>query len=258
MTKGDYHVHTTHCDGKSTAEDTVKRAIELGLETVGFSGHGYTPFDTRYSMSEGALEYRAEILSLCEKYKGRIKILCGVERDLYGAAALWAEYSIGSVHYMRIEDEYVAVDETPEILREAAKKYFGGDMLSLCEVYFEHVGRVAKELHPDIIGHFNLMSKFNEREKLFDEHTPRYIAAWKKAADKLIPYGVPFEINTGAISRGYASRPYPSEEQIKYIAGKGGGFIMSSDCHSAENLCFEFCKWRAWAESLGAEIKEKI
>lgn len=258
MTRADYHVHTTHCDGKSTAEETVKRAIELGLETVGFSGHGHTPFDTHYCMSGDAREYRAELLSLRGKYKGKIEILCGVERDLYGAAAPWAEYSIGSVHYMRIEGEYVAVDETPEILCAAAQKYFGGDMLSLCEVYFEHVGRVAGDLHPDIIGHFDLISKFNEREKLFDEHDPRYIAAWKKAADKLIPHGIPFEINTGAISRGCTSRPYPSEAQIKYIAENGGRFILTSDCHSAENLCFEFSKWRAWAKRLGAELEEKI
>ena len=49
-----------------------------------------------------------------------------------------------------------------------------------------------------------------------------------------------FEINTGAMSRGYRSEPYPSAEMIEYISSRGGQFILSSDSHSRENLCFGF------------------
>ena len=75
MTSADYHVHTTWCDGKSPAEETVLRAIELGLSELGFSGHGYTAFDTRYCMTNDAPEYRKELVTLREKYKDKIKIL---------------------------------------------------------------------------------------------------------------------------------------------------------------------------------------
>ena len=40
-----YHTHTNYCDGKNTAEEIVKKAIELGLSELGFSGHSYTDFD---------------------------------------------------------------------------------------------------------------------------------------------------------------------------------------------------------------------
>ena len=255
MIKGDFHVHTNFCDGKSSAEETVLKAIELGLSVIGFSGHGYTPFDTSYCMTRTE-SYRAEISALSEKYKDRIKILCGVERDLFGEEAPWAEYTIGSVHYMKIENELVDVDESPEKLIAAAEKYFGGDMLSLCEIYFDEVGSVAETLHPDIIGHFDLITKFNGNNALFDESSPRYTAAWKKAADKLLLADIPFEINTGAICRGYKSVPYPCEAQVKYIASKGGRFVLTSDCHFADNLCFELTKWEAWAKSFGAEITD--
>ncbi len=257
--RADYHVHTTHCDGKSTAEETVLRAIGMGLSVIGFSGHGYTPHDVSYCMTqEKELAYRSELLSLREKYGDKIKILCGIERDVFGVAAPWADFTIGSVHYMKIEDEYVDVDESAEKLIAAADKYFGGDILSLCEVYFRTVSQVCEKTSPDIVGHFDLIAKFNERERLFDENHPRYAAAWQTAVDKLILKNVPFEINTGAMSRGYTSRPYPSDAQIKYIAARGGKFIMTSDCHAAENLCFEFDKWRAWAKNLGAEIIEHL
>ena len=65
----DCHVHTTYCDGKDKAEDIVKTAIDKGLKTLGFSGHSYTPMDTRYCMSiEGTREYIKEINILKEKY----------------------------------------------------------------------------------------------------------------------------------------------------------------------------------------------
>jgi len=85
---------------------------------------------------------------------------------------------------------------------------------------------------------------------------PRYIAAWQAAADKLVPAGVPFEINLGAIFRGMRTTPYPSAEQIKYISSHSGKFILTSDSHSADTVARDFQKWETWAEGLGAEFVE--
>ena len=61
----------------------------------------------------------------------------------------------------------------------------------------------------DIIGHFDLVTKFNELGGYLDLSDPRYVRAWKAAVDALLSYDRPFEINTGAISRGYRTTPYP-------------------------------------------------
>ena len=53
-----------------------------------------------------------------------------------------------------------------------------------------------------------------------------------------------FEINTGAIARGWRTQPYPRREMIGYILGHGGRLILSSDSHSAETLCFDFPKYQ--------------
>ena len=47
-----YHTHTSFCDGKNTPEEIVLYAIEKGFTSIGFSGHGYTPFDLRYCMKD--------------------------------------------------------------------------------------------------------------------------------------------------------------------------------------------------------------
>ena len=70
------------------------------------------------------------------------------------------------------------------------------------------------------------------------------IAAWKKAVDKLLPFDVPFEINTGAISRGYRTSAYPHEDIIAYIKENGGRLILSSDSHAVDTIAFGYTNFR--------------
>lgn len=247
MITKDLHMHTAYCDGKDTPEDMVLSAVDKGLDTVGISGHSYTFFDESYCMQkEDIPRYIAELRYLRAKYFDRIHVLCGVEQDYYSDYPTDEfDYIIGSVHYIKVGDEYIPVDESVEILRAAVQKHFYGDAYALCELYFDTVADVAEKTSCDIIGHFDLISKFIEREPLFDTDHPRYVKAWKAAVDRLVTYDVPFEINTGAISRGYRTQPYPDEEMIAYIKAKGGRLILSSDAHSKENIAYIFEKYES-------------
>ena len=238
----DYHVHTTFSDGKNTPEETVLAAIEKGLGAIGFSDHSYTFFDEIYCIKRDKIaEYKREIARLKEKYKDKIQILCGIEQDFYSAeSAAGYDYAIGSVHYVKKGDNYLEIDESAEIFYKIASDYFGGDYYAIAEEYFETISRFAERKEINIIGHFDLITKFNEQRKFFDENNPRYVSAWQKAADELVSAGKIFEINTGAMARGYKSAPYPADKIREYIKAKGGKFILSSDSHSAENLRFGF------------------
>ena len=238
----DLHVHTTFSDGKNTPEEVVLEAIARKMKVIGFSDHSYTAFDESWCMKKGDIPlYRACITELRGRYADRIKILCGIEQDFYSEEPTDGyDYVIGSVHYIRAGEEFIPVDESPEILRAAAEKHFGGDLFVLIEDYYRTVAQVVEKTHADIIGHFDLVTKFNEDGSLFDEADPRYLAASRAAADALLKTGKPFEINTGAISRGYRTSPYPSVALRDYIHGRGGSFILSSDSHAKETLCFRF------------------
>lgn len=246
MIKKDLHVHTTYCDGKSTAEESVLSAIDKGFDVLGFSGHSYTYFDESYCMSrKGTRLYKEEISSLKEKYSDKIKILLGVEQDYYSDEPTEDyDYVIGSVHYLKAADRYIPVDDSPEILINAVNEFFSGDWYKLTRLYFDTVGDVVNRTKCDIIGHFDLITKFNENDALFSTCNDLYRSQWKQACDKLMKYGVPFEINTGAISRGYRTSPYPSSEIIDYIKAGSGKLVLSSDSHSADNIGFEFEKYK--------------
>ena len=103
----DLHTHTTYCDGKNTPEEMVIAAIGKGLCKIGFSGHCYTFFDERYCMSiPNVIQYITEVNALKEKYKDRIRVLCGVEQDYFGGRPIADfDYVIGSCHYLHWGDD---------------------------------------------------------------------------------------------------------------------------------------------------------
>ncbi len=243
MIRSDFHMHTTFCDGKNTAEEMVLSAIEKGLEAIGFSGHSFLVTQESWTMdpTDDYAAYRREIRRLKEKYSGQITIYCGIEQDALSPEPTDAfDYRIGSTHFIGDGERNFAVDASPAELVAGVDRMFGGDMYAAARRYFELEGQVLEKTHADIIGHFDLITKYNEGNAYFDTSDPRYRNAAFAALEQLLPYGVPFEVNTGAISRGWRSAPYPELPFLDYIAAHGGSFVLSSDSHKAETIAFAF------------------
>ena len=253
--------------------------LRLGIELDRYADTDLSPYDYRigsvhYIFSEEGRRRRDEILA---RHAG--------ETD---RAASDAELEA----LIKYED-WSPVDDYAEDLCRFA---LGGDgscddpllrrekMLDIAELYFDTVGGIVEATDCDIIGHFDLITKFTEGwgfgpagnvisktrcgaaefvSDIFDTSDERYIAAWKKAIDRIFDGcadrymngyrnrlekpGVleagdkpVFEINTGAISKGYRTLPYPSADQISYIKSKGGILILSSDSHAAGTICYGF------------------
>ena len=237
-----YHTHTVYCDGKNTAEEMGQKAIELGLSEIGFSGHSYTEFDLEPCMTrEGTESYKREINALIEKYKDKIKILLGIEYDYQSAEPLDDyDYILGSVHYILKNGEYLCVDYSRDLQIDTVNRLYNGDFYGYIEDYYSLVSDLYNKTKCDIIGHFDLITKFNSDGSLFDVKHPRYIAAWKSAADAVLKAPAAVEINTGGIARGYLKNPYPAEEIIDYFKQNGKKLIFSSDCHNKEFLLFGY------------------
>ncbi len=245
-TAQELHCHTTLCDGRDTPEQMVLAAIDKGLKRIGISSHAPTPQGMDYCMKpEQLADYIATVRALSEKYAERIEVLCGLEQDLFSdPVPSGLDYVIGSVHHIVVGGRDYAVDNTAEELARCCQEGFGGDAYAMCEAYYAQVAQLA-EIKPDIVGHLDLITKFIEREPLFDPEHPRYLAAACGAIDALLPTGALFEINTGAMSRGWRSEPYPARALIDYIKQKGGRVLLTGDAHTAQSLCYAFedCKY---------------
>lgn len=234
----DYHIHTTFCDGLNHPEEFIVHAISLGMDEIGFSAHSYTFFDESYCLKKERIEeYKAEITRLKEKYEDKISILLGIEQDYFSNESTEGyDYVIGSVHYVKKGDKYLPIDESEKIFVDIVNEYYGGDFYALAEDYYLLVGNVVEKTNADIIGHFDLVTKFNEGNKYFDVKNERYVAAYEKALDKLLKTGKVFEKNFGAIGRGYRTEPYPDVAIVKYIVKNGGRLMRCSDSHNTKQL----------------------
>lgn len=247
------HTHSTFCDGKNTIAQMAESALSHGLTSIGFSGHAFTPHDTSYCMKLSDYEsYREEILRQRQLYSGKMSVFVGLEQDYFSAVpAIPTDYIIGSVHYVEKSGVFIPVDETRADIENAAVKLYGGDIYAFLEDYYALVSDVYDKTRCDIVGHIDLCEKFNSDFSLFDREHPRYTAAYKNAVDKLVSQGRIFEINTGAMSRGYTDQPYPHRGVLEYIAKRGGKITLSSDSHSADTVNYKLDEMLGYAVSCG-------
>ena len=230
-----FHTHTDFADGVSTPEETVISAVSKGFHSLGFSEHSTSKDPRSFGMKgEAEAEYFRKIGELSEKYGGKITLLRGLELDSFGYKTEDYDYIIGSVHYLERGGEVFPIDLSEEAFCETVSAL--GGIERVIGSYFCAVAEMAKKIKPTIIGHFDLIAKFNEGGKYFDESFSEYLAAAESAIEEIMPFCSLFEINTGAISRGYRSAPYPSVGILRLLKKHGCDIIINSDSHSAESL----------------------
>jgi len=240
--KQNLHTHSSFGDGAQTPEEIIERAIALGFDSIGFSEHSYFKHSTYFaSRVDNTLEYKAEINRLKEKYRGSFPVFCGLEVEMYSDAELLGfDYLIGSVHYLKVGDEYVGFDvRDPAKVKETIDRYFGSG-IEFAKAYYKTLCELPKRADFDIIGHFDLLTKHREIAEFIDTSSREYRNAAIEAAEALagkIPY---FEVNTGGVARGYRDYPYPSSEIMRELGRLGFGAVISSDCHITDTIDFGF------------------
>ncbi len=274
-----YHTHTTFCDGRDAAEDMVQAALQLNFTELGFSGH----MDPGVSMDYEA--YTAEIARLQSAYLGQLDILLGAELDnVYDPCCVsGAEYVIGSTHFVPVPGspvwqqtvpygthregtvacDLICVDGEVGRLHDLCRQYYDGDFYALSADYYRFEAMVAMRLQPSFIGHFDLITRFNDLSRedgghFLDETSERYLLPARKALRQLVPYGLPFEINCGALNRGRKKEAYPCRELLQELCSLGGDILISADAHQKELLDGGFLEAMEMARQAGFTQVERL
>ncbi len=176
-----------------------------------------------------------------------------------------AEYTIGSTHFVPVPGssvwstpaafgthregsenwDLIGVDGDIGLLHDQCRQYYGGDFYALSADYYRFEAMVAARLHPTFIGHFDLITRFNDLSRadgghFLDETSERYLLPARRAMEALVPYGLPFEINCGAVNRGRKKELYPRPELLRHLHALGGEILISADAHQKELLDGDF------------------
>ena len=253
------HAHGQFDDGKSTLEEMLLASRKAGLTSLGFSVHCPLPYGSVWACAHSDLPaYIAEVRRLAEKYAGEIDVFLGTEWDVIAQDMDLSsfDYAIGSVHHlplaMKLPEncppelarqfavDYPSVDESAEATARCLDGHFSGDTDAYAKAYFSEIKKVAQREEAGIVGHFDLLTKFDEQRRFFTPPTKAYMEAALDAMETLVKAGKIFEVNTGAISRGYRSEPYPSRELLCALYEMGGKVTISADTHHVSSVACAF------------------
>ncbi len=255
ITRQNLHTHTNYVDGVDTPRQMFEYALSLGLKSLGFSEHAHTYFDDSCCMTKAkTLEYFNEINALKEEYKGKLDIYLGLEIDLHDIHKYdGLDYTIGSLHCLPVDGQLYAIDNKPHITQFIREKAYNNDGVAMAVDYLNILSNNIKLSDADIVGHIDLPTKFNSNNDIFDESSIEYKNAVVKAIDSILNFkqNIVFEVNTGAISRGYRTTPYPSKFILKQLLDRGARLCLSSDCHNGKNLTCAFSETEAMLKSIG-------
>ena len=141
------------------------------------------------------------------------------------------EYVIGSKHFLG----EVAVDYSKPVFDSLFESY-SGDYKKMCKDYYSDLSNMYDWQEVDIIGHLDLITKYNEDESYFQFNDKDYMNIVCDCIDRLLINDKIFEVNTGAIARGYRKTPYPSKNILEYLYAKNARICLNSDCHDKNYL----------------------
>jgi len=254
------HTHTTYCDGALPPEEMIKAALEKGCGSIGFSEHSHVTFDHEFSMfPDLTVEYIREVNRLRDKYEGEIEVFLGLEQDYYtDFKPDGLDYTIGTLHYVKKGEQYIAVDAGTRHQKRMVEDFFGGDFYALAEDYYSVFAKIISKTNADIVGHFDLIAKYNIDRNMYDEMHPRHMNAALGAMDEILKSCKLFEVNTGAMYRNNKPEPYPSVILLKELYKRGGEVIMTSDSHDAGSLCYKFDEMRELLKSCGFKYSKRL
>lgn len=205
----DLHNHTTLCNhATGSMENYVKKAIELGIDTFGFSCHAPMDFEPEYRMNlSQSKTYEKNVLALKEKYKNDINIVLAyevdfmtnanfIEKDILNANV---DYLIGSVHFI---DKWGF--DNPEFIGGYEDK----DIDTIWAEYFQAVSSMVKTGYFDIVGHLDLIKVF----KFLPTKDVKTIAL--QTMKDIKKSGMVLEINSSGLRKPIKEQ-YPSQELLE-------------------------------------------
>ena len=238
MIKQNLHTHSQYDDGKYAIDEIVQKAQEQGFTILGFSGHGYYAKDDSSMTPEKTKQYIKDVRQAQQQAPNGLKIYLGIEEDIMAPIENVEDfdYVIGSVHYLEHNGKIYPIDYSQEQFDEMLKEGYQNDINALAKDYYLAIERQAQNPNIQIIGHLDLIAKYNEDQTYYCFDDPKILSYAKIAIEQLVKAGKIFEMNSGAMAREYRNSPYPSIELLKLIYEANGKILINTDCHDKEYL----------------------
>ncbi len=252
----DTHTHTARCGHAGGSDDAyVEAAIARGCGAIAVTDH--VPFywlprerhDPGLAMAPEELpRYVDAVLSLAERYRGRIEVLLGVEADYIpgreeSLARLLESHPfdvvLGSVHWL--DDWLLDAPSSVERYRRGQ-----AEVDRIWDRYAELlIGAAGCGLF-DVLSHLDLPKKFGYRpSRPFAGRSGEVVSAVARS-------GCAVEISSAG-RRKPVGEDYPAPDLVRELADSGVPFVLSSDAHAPAEVGFAFEDLAAGARAASIE-----
>jgi histidinol-phosphatase (PHP family) len=232
-----------HAKGQLAA--VVQAAVERGFTSYGLSEH-CPRYQVEHLYPEEAgkpltvLQERFEAYvrtasELRERYAAEIELLIGFEtealpvldwpermRELRASARF--DYIVGSVH--SIGDTWL--DLNAETTARAASENGGWEQLRCA--YFDQLAKLVVTLEPEIVGHVDLIRRFEAPEFRFG---PRELSHAERVLEAARSVGAALEVNAAPVRRGFGP-VYPGPQVLERACAMGVAVTLGDDSHGPE------------------------
>ena len=253
MIRQSLHTHTLFDDGKSTPLEMAEAAFAAGFTSLGFSFHSILPFENDWCLTEETMPaYLAAVEEARAAFEGRMTIYNGIEWDLLSTQdTAGFDYVIGSIHHLTRKGLCSSIDDTPETMRYVYRQLFDGNAEAMQGAYFRQYLDLAQKPWVDIVGHLDLLTKYRDVDPIFDEDSELYLSLAIEGIEALVRAEKIFEVNTGAIGRGWRTSPYPSRRLLRELKARNARVMVNSDAHSTDGIACAFPEAEALLRDLG-------
>lgn len=233
----DFHVHTAFSgDSNTPPGEQIEAAIRLGMKEICITDHhDYgTREMTHIDYTLDLPSYLAAIKALAEEYRGKIRVLTGIELGLMlrekdylteTARTLPVDYIIGSNHFI---DGYDVYDKNFYI----DNGYGSGSSEHAAYLRFfeSSLARIRALDCFDSLGHLDYVIRYGP-EKNANYRPADYMEVIDEILHVLIQKGKALECNTAGFKYGLG-HPHPYEDILKRYHELGGELLtVGSDGH---------------------------
>ena len=232
---------------KDSLADVVERAIAAGFSHYGLSEHAprfrtEDVFPDETDLGPDGLQavfhkYAQEAVRLRDAYRDRISLLAGFEterlpprdwasrmRDIRASAPF--DYIVGSVH----DIDGMVIDVSPERTAAIAETLGGREAMQIR--YFNALAELVATLKPEVVGHIDLIRKF---DRPVADFVPSVMRAIEPVLEAARDAGSVIDVNCGAYRRGYGP-VYPLPAILKRARAMGIRVTLGDDSHGVATV----------------------
>lgn len=232
---------------KGQLASVVEAAFERGFTTYGLSEHA-PRFQREHLYPEEATLTPSDLVdkfegyvraasSLREEYAERLELLVGFETEALPVST-WAEvmqelrrfgsfdYIVGSVH--SVGDTWI--DFNPETSERAALACGGWEPLR--HAYFDRLAELVGALAPEVVGHVDLIRRFEEPDFAFSSASLQHAERVLEAA---LASGSAIEVNAAPARRGFGP-VYPGPQILARAREMNVPVTLGDDSHGPEGV----------------------